>query len=218
MTASARLVRRRGILLLPLFAGALAGTSLLSGCADTPAPPANDPPLSFDYLPKLRLNVATIDIDNAWQPATVPTGIHVEALSPVQPADALKLMAQQRLVPVGTSGHAVLVIEDASLLQLPGQYQGTFQVHLDVSTSDGTHSGYAKAFVTGTRSIVEDSPAAARESLYQLVKRMMADMNTEFEYQIRKSLRDYLQSDAETAPPAQPVQAQPLDAAPKPAQ
>jgi hypothetical protein len=210
MTASDRLVRRRLLVLLPL-----AGAGLLAGCADEPpAPPTEFAPLSFDYLPKLRLNVTSIDIDNAWQPGTVPNATHIEALSPVQPVDALRQMAQERLLPTGTSGHAVFVIEDASLVQRAGQYEGTMQVHLDISTSDGTHSGYAKAFVTATRTIVEDSPAAARASLYELVKRMMQDMNAEFEFQVRKTLRDYLQSSVQTAPPATPVQMQDLNPAP----
>lgn len=191
-------------------AGLLAGAWLLTGCAEEPPPRTDFPPLSFDYLPKIRLNVATVDVDPAWQPATVANGAHVEPLSPVSPVAALRQMVQTRLVPVGASGHAVVVIEDASFIQRGGQYEGNLQLHLDVTTSDGAHSGYAKATVTATRTLVEDLPAAARAALYDLVKRMMADMNAEFEYQIRKSLREYLETGAIGAPPAEPVQSQDL--------
>jgi hypothetical protein len=38
---------------------------------------------------------------------------------------------------------------------------------------------------------------------------MMEDMNVEFEYQVRRSLRDWLQEPT-TAPPPPPVERQPL--------
>ena len=210
MTALARPLSRRTAMLLPLAAACLAA---LAGCAEETPPPAVFEPLTFDYLPKLRLNVSSIDIDNAWQPVTVPGATHVESLAPVQPVDALRLMGQQRLVPAGSNGHAVMVIEDASLLQLNGQYQGTFQVRLDMTNGDGSKSGFAKASVTATRTITDPSPDAARVALYALVKQMMTDMNAEFEYQIRKSLRDVLQTDS-SGPVAAPAPVQSQDLAP----
>lgn len=201
---------RRGFLL------GLAAMALLAGCENAPPPPQEFPLLSFDYLPKLSLNVATVDIEIPWQPGTLPDATHVESLAPEKPVDALKLMLQQRLIPVGGTGRAVALIEDASLVQRPGQYQGTFQVRLNIFTSDGAPSGFAKAYVTGTRTIVEDSPEAARAALYELTKRMMRDMNAELEFQIRRSLRDYLQSSAGAAPLPQPVQTQSLTPAAAP--
>ncbi len=214
MSARFPAVRRRGFMMLPLAFAVLPATGLLTACSEEPPPEFR--PLTFDYLPKLRLNVATVDIDSAWQPATLDQGVHVEALAPQQPADALRLMARQRLLPVGTGGHAVVTIEDASLIQRGMQYEGAMQVHLDLSTSDGARAGEAKASVNATRSIVDTGPAATRAALYELVKRMMSDMNAELEFQIRKSLHDYLQTATDTAPPAQPVQTQDLGTA-KPA-
>lgn len=216
MTASVTLIRRRSAMFMPLAFAAVSATLLLAGC-EKDAPPPEMKPLSFDYLPKLRLNVGSIDIDNAWAPATVPDGTHVEALAPQQPVELLKRMAQERLLPVGTTGHAVLVIDDASLIQRAGQYEGAFAVHLDISTTEGAHAGEAKASVNATRTIVQDSPNAARAALYELTKRMMADMNAELEFQIRKSLHDYLQTAVDSATPAQPVQAQDLQTTPAPA-
>lgn len=187
--------------------------ALLGGCVEEPPPRTDFPPLTYDYLPKIRLNVATIDVDNAWQPTAVPGGTHVEALSPVPPAATLVRMAQTRLVPVGASGHAVLIIDDASLIQRGGMYEGNMQVHLDVTTSDGAHSGYAKAGVTATRTLTADTAPAARAALYDLTRRMMADMNAELEYQIHKTLRDYLEVDGNVAPPP-PVQQETLPGSP----
>jgi hypothetical protein len=207
-TRPAHAIPRRAALLLPLF-----GTALLSACADS-GPPPDFQPLDFSYLTKLRLTVATIDVDASWTPKTVPDAIHVEALSPVSPVEALRRMAQQRLIPAGNDGHAVFVIDDASVLRTDGRFEGNLQVHLDLSTAEGTRSGYAEARVSRTRTIVDNSSDAVRAALYELVRQMMADMNVEFEFQVRRSLHDYLQGGTEVAPPPPPVQQQDLNGTP----
>jgi hypothetical protein len=198
---------RRAALLLPWL-----GAALLAACESTPPPDL--PPFDFGYLTKLRLTVATIDVDTSWTPASVADATHVEALAPVSPVDALRRMAQQRLIPAGTDGHAVFVIDDASLLRSDDRFEGNMKVHLDLSSADGTKSGYAEAQVSRTRTIVDNSADATRVALYDMVKQMMADMNVEFEFQVRRSLRDYLQGSPEVAPPPPPVQQQDLNAAP----
>ncbi len=198
-------ILRRCLLILPLLL-----PLLLGACDSGPAPNADFPPLSYDYLGKLRLSVATIDMDNefAKQGGGDPD---VAALAPVQPADALMRMAQDRLLVSGTSGHAVFVIEDASLIRAPGGFAGTLVVRLDVSTSDGIKSGFAEARVSRTYSAPDTSDAGTKAALYDLVKLMMSDMNVEFEYQVRHKLRDYLQLNEGTAPAPPPVQTQDLN-------
>ena len=188
---------------------ALFGAALLAACGHS-VPEERFAPLDFDYLTKLKLNVANIEIDDSWTPRN--GGRQVGAMSPANPLDALRLMGQQRLVPRGTSGRARFVIEDASIVQTAGQYSGNFLVHLDVATSDGSRSGYAEARVSRSTAITDDSAAGRRAALYELTKQMMADMNVEFEYQVRRSLRDYLQSTDGTAPAPEAVQSQDLDA------
>ena len=97
------MLTRRASLLLPLAVAA---------CAETP--PARDyPPLSYSYLPPLRLNVASIDVEQRF----VPTGAapDVSPVDPVRPVDALRAMAEDRLKAFGSAGRATLVINDASL-------------------------------------------------------------------------------------------------------
>jgi hypothetical protein len=43
---------------------------------------------------------------------------------------------------------------------------------------------------------------------------MMDDINVEFEYQLRRSLSEYLQTTSPGAPPPPPVQSQDLDSTP----
>lgn len=192
-----------------LLVAALAGG--LAACVETP-PPQSFAPLSYDYLTKLRLRVVTIEIDDAYTPKTVTNGEHMEAQAPEAPAAALRRMAQDRLVAGGEGGHGVFTIEDASLVRIGDRYEADFAVHLDVASADGTRSGYASARVTRTRQISDYSPEGTRRELYALTKAAMDDMNVEFEYQVRKSLRDYLMSPGDA--PA-PVEQQDLGAPPK---
>jgi hypothetical protein len=197
---------RRRLLALPLMLA-----PLLAACDPAQQPRTDFPPLSFDYLSKLRLSVATIDIDNASEKLNTADREHLEALAPVAPADALTRMARDRLIQAGSAGHAVFVIEEASLVRAPGGYEGAMHVRLDVSTSDGAKSGFAEARASRTYSSADTSAAGTRAALYDLVKLMMSDMNVEFEYQVKHKLRDYLQAGDGTAPAPPPVQTQDLN-------
>jgi len=214
MTAN-RVSRRAALTVLAVSAAGL--PALLTACGDSEGPVSFDP-LGWDYLPKLKLNVAAIDIDDSWTPHA---GAREKGfLAPTPPVDALRKMAEDRLIAGGTSGRAVFVIDDASIVQSRDTYQGSFAVHLDVSTSDGTRSGYAEARVARTRSISDDGAGQVRADLYAMVRQMMTDMNVEFEYQVNRSLHDYLQTTAPAAPPPGPVEQQDLTspANPNPAQ
>lgn len=217
MTAS-RVTRRVALSTLTMSApvSALGLPGLLAGCGGR-ARPVSFAPMGWDYLPRLKLNVAAIDINAAW---TSRAGNRERGfLAPTPPVDALRRMAMDRLIPAGASGRAVFIIDDASIVQVRDTYQGVFAVHLDVSTSDGTRSGYAEARVLRTRTIDNDSPDGVRAGLYDMVRQMMTDMNVEFEFQVRHSLRDYLQTTEPAAPEQGPVERQDLAAptAPPPA-
>jgi len=199
MTFALRRLVLGATLLAPLF---------LSACSsDDPA--RTYPKLSFDYLSKLRLNVASIDIDDTPPALRDPRDLSI--LAPNKPLDALRQMAQERLLANASSGHAVFVVDDASIVPDHDKLKGSFAVHLDVTTSDGNRTGYAEARVSRTADYENDGPNATRAALDGLVNGMMKDMNVEFEYQIRRSLRGYVQSgDAPAAVVAKPVQSETL--------
>ncbi len=186
---------------------AIAVAALLAGCAADPAPaPAKaEAPLDFAYLTKLRMNVASVDIDNGVPP--VGPGEHIESLAPLPPADALRTMARERVLPGGATGRARVTVEEASITRTDERMDGQLAIRLDVATSDGTRSGYAEARVARSSVIGNDDPRTVAD---RLERQMMADMNVEFEYQVRKSLKDYIQPTATSAPVGVPVEAQPL--------
>ncbi len=186
---------------------------LLSACGESEPPPTFRP-LGWEYLTPLKLNVARVDIDDSWTPraGTREKGF----LAPTPPVDALRKMAEDRLIAGGSSGRAAFVIEDASIAQVRSNYVGRFAVRLDMRTASGTRMGYAEARVSRTRAIRDDSPEGTRAELYDMVRQMMSDMNVEFEFQIRRSLREYLQTTAPAAPGPGPVEQQDLAPPPPP--
>ncbi len=192
------MIARRTVLLLPLLAAA---------CADDDGPQTFAMP-SYSYLTLLRLNVGSVEIDDRSQAVG---GNTIEAMSPLRPADALKQMAHDRLLAGGSAGRAVFVIDQAWIKRANDGLDGRMAVHLDIYAGGDTRVGYAEAQVARRRtsSDMDENP---RRVLYEFVGQMMGDMNVEFEFQVRRSLKEYLQDTAASAPPPPPVQSQDLSA------
>lgn len=184
-------IPRRAALLLPLLAAACGGDE----------PLRDMPPLGYDFLTKLRLNVASVEVGDAPPPSPV------EAVSPAPAGAALRRMALDRLAPGGSIGRAAFVIDEARVVRVGGRLEGFMAVHLDVLTGEGTRSGFAEARVSRSLTARGD----VRGILYDLTRQMMDDMNVEFEFQVRRSLRDWLQ-ETTIAPLPAPVQQQDLGA------
>jgi hypothetical protein len=185
-----------GVLLLPLA---------VAGCGGDEPPPQNFPPLHYEYLRQLRLNVGSVEV----QDHSAPMGDDdIAGQAPVPPAQALAQMAHDRLFAAGLTGQAVFVIDQASIVRGPGgTLDGQMAVHLDVVTSEGARAGYAEARVA-RQHVPGSEEEDVRTVLYDMTKQMMADMNVELEYQIRHSMADWLV--AGSVVPA-PVTAAPLE-------
>jgi hypothetical protein len=190
MTGLIRLPRRTA-LLLPWAVAACGGD----------APSRAMPPLRYDYLPSLRLNVAAVDVGDAPPPGPV------EAQSPAPTGATLRQMALDRLAAGGSSGRAVFIIDAAQVDRNSGNLNGLMAVHLDILTADGARAGFAEARVSRSSTTGSD----LRGALYDMTRQMMDDMNIELEFEIRRSLRDWLQ-DPTAAPPPPPVEQQDLPA------
>lgn len=189
---------RRTALVLPLFAAACG--------RNAPARRTSFPALRYDYLTKLRLNVASVDVDEAAPPAPGT----LEALAPVRPAVAVRDMVRDRLVPAGASGRAVFTVDEALLTRTPAGLDGSMAVHLDILTETGVQAGFAEARVS-RRWSGNGRTDDVRGVLYDLTRDMMGDMNVELEFQIRRALKDWLQ-ETSTAPATAPVEREELSA------
>ena len=196
--APARGLTRRASLLLPLLLAACGGGE-----------PQYFPPLRYNYLPPIRLNVSSIQIEQHFIPSGMPPD--ATQFDPVPPSDALRAMAQDRLQAFGSTGRAVFVIQDASLVRQGDTISGSMDVVLNVyPAAIGPRAGFAEARVTRQHiGHIDD----LRATLYDMTKAMMDAMNVEFEYQIRNRLHDWLASGTAVVPP---VQAQPLDSSDQP--
>ena len=186
------LLSRRSALLTPLLLAACGGDG----------PPRTYPPLRYDFLTPLRLNVATVDI------APLPPPGPLDGTAPIAPSAALRSLAEDRLTAGGSSGRGLVTIDEARVVRAGGGLDGTMGMHLDILAADGTRAGFAEARVTRR---VGNVGRDVRGSVYDLTKQMLDDMNVELEFQIRRSLKDYLQTTG-TAPTPAPVQKQDLGA------
>src|SRR5690348_12789620 len=101
---------RRLTLLIPLW---------LVSCSSEPPLRQDFPPLRYDYLTKLQLNVASIAVSPPPPPGPL------DALDPAPPAQALVQMAQDRLAAGGSLGRAVFVIDQATIARIPDGLEGT---------------------------------------------------------------------------------------------
>ena len=191
------LLRRRLLLLAPLSLAPLA----LAACGGD-GPPRVFTPLRYDYLTPLRLNVATIEM------APLPPPSPLDASSPAPAAQAVQQLIEDRLSAAGSSGRAVAKIDEARIARIGNVLEGTVSVRIDVITADGGRAGFTEARVTRRLS---GFGRDLRGGLYDITKQMLDDMNVELEFQIRQSLRDYLQTTT-TAPAPAPVQQQDLSA------
>ena len=192
-----------------LAGSAVGACLLLAACGGADRTEASFAQPDYSYLPKLRLNVGTIAVEDHVAPAADPNELSQDA--PVPPAQALRQMAGDRLLAAGTSGAGVFTIDQASITGTGGgALDGHLSAHLDILTANGGHAGYAEAHVS--RQFVPGggtSDGGTRAQLYQLTTQMMQDMNVELEYQVRRSLRDWL-VDASGAPIAGSVEQQTL--------
>lgn len=193
---TARGLTRRASLLLPFVLAACGGEQR----TDFPA-------LRYTYLPPFRLNVANIEIEQQFVPSGIPPD--VSQLDPEPPVDALRQMAQDRLVAVGTANTAVFSIANASLTKEGDVIAGQMTVELSIVGPDGERLGFARAEVSRQRTGSTDD---LRGTLYDLTKAMMDSMNVEFQYQLQRNLPQWLVRTSAVPPP---VQAEPLPMTPE---
>ncbi len=197
-------IARRAALLLPF---------LLAACSK-PEPPSFEP-FDFDYLTKIKLDVGTIEIDDAWAPRGAAR--HVEYIAPTRPTKALRLMAEQRLVTGGSAGQALFGIDDASIILYRGRFEASFAVHLELQDADGKQIGIAQARARAARPATDEEDITATQiDLDSLMRKLMGDLNVEFEFQVKQALKQSLQNTAPDAPAPGPVDSQDLSTAPPP--
>ncbi len=181
MTINRRLLLS-SVVLLPLS---------LAACSSPPVP-TSFAPLTYRYLPPITLKVANIQVLDRYVPS--PGAATMIAQAPEAPATALASMAGDRLVADGAPGIATFIIKRASLNQFGSDLTGTLSVELLIRTSSGQQVGFAEASVSRSEPApsVGSSQKRVRAALYQLTTDLMNDMNVQFQYQVQRSLPDWV--------------------------
>ncbi|MCA3396312.1 MAG: hypothetical protein INF85_11790, partial [Roseomonas sp.] len=175
-------------------------------------------PPSYGHLTPLRLKVGRL----ALQEPASGTAMLVEQPAPLQPADVMLRMAQDRLSAAGGPGSARFLIQTARLTRERAAAGGMFspasetfrcvmRCQLEIVSDDNitlaAAAAEARRELTGP--IHDDAERA--EMAERVVKLAGQDLNVEFEFQLRSHLRSWLQLVAgpgETLP--QPVEREAL--------
>ena len=184
---------------------AIVAVSLLAACS-TPPPRPVFPDIRFTTEMPLQLDVASLDVQQAYQmPFRAP---NVEHLFPVPPSRALENWARDRLKPVGHAGQAVFTIRNASVIQteLPTQqgitgafttqpserYDLSIQASLTI-IENGLQVRTATVTTTRSQSLLQGiTPNDRDRAFYDMTKAAMADFDKQMESEIRNTFGDYL--------------------------
>jgi len=177
----------------------------LAGCT-TPPPSPKFPQLTFSHLPSFRLDVQTLDIVDGFR---VLNQADVAPGMPVPPAVAARQWANDRLMPVGTSGSVTFTITEASVIEVPlertsgmrgvvtndqsERYNGKLAAKINIANPARRLKGEVSAEATRSRTVPENLTLNERDRIwFQMSETLVNDLNTELEKAINQFLQPFL--------------------------
>jgi hypothetical protein len=192
-------MNRRTFLLLPALAA-------LAAC-DTPPMRQSFATLTFQDRPQLRLDVAQIEIVQAYKaPGVAP---HVDHLFPQKPADVAAAWGRDVLRAVGQRGMATYTIVDASATEtaLPrsggltqvfrteqsDRYDLHIEVKLDIGNPLLAKTGQVTAAVNRSQTVAENMTLNQREAVwFQMTESAMRELDQKLEAAVREKLAAFV--------------------------
>ena len=194
------MIGRRPVLLLPLAAAA---------CGRRAPPPVTEPfrPEGYGWLTPLRLNVQSVEVVEA------PPGParRADPPAPLVPADEVARMGRERVLAGGLTGTARFTVETATLVRERLGGGGMFsepqerltvmlRCRIEVLGAEGRRVAFAEAESRQGAVRAEGGGNTPAGNAREAVAKAMDDLNVEFELQVRRNLRDWLQDTAPAAP------------------
>ncbi len=195
-----RLSRLLVATLLPVAGLALAACEL--------TPPSGDfPELTYAHLTPLRFDVASVEVEQAYQPSSEAP--NVELLFPVRPGQAAANWGRDRLQAVGASRRMRYIVREAPVIEtaletksgLTGvvtrdqseRYEARLTVEVEILDDGGRTEGNAMTRVVRSITVPENATLHEREEVwYRLTQKVMNDMNTQLEETLKRILFRYL--------------------------
>lgn len=196
--------------ILTIAGAALGAVLALSACANDKPLPGAVAEVGFSHLSSWTLNVARIDMTSAYQsPMQAPNAEH---RMPTSPERAMLDWAKARFQAQGATASpatAMFVIEDASVIetkldQTKGfkglfitepteRYEAKAVASLKLINPATGSDGQVRASAMRSIEISENATLAEREQAWvDLVEKLMADFNTQMEFQVRDHLANWV--------------------------
>jgi hypothetical protein len=178
---------------------------VLSACVTTPMP-INNPPLDYNALPPVRLDVSELLIINDSSTTTATQSLAQYGQSPEQ---ALREWAEKRIETAGTQGMLSLIVKDANfnIVKLPlkdgikgwleRQQAERWDAYLSVMVSiEGSASQYPPAELTismrSSLTLPEDaSDAEKRQTYTSIINKLITLFDAEARKQMDKHFSAY---------------------------
>jgi hypothetical protein len=186
---------------MKLFAAALGGFALaLAACSSPPPAPATFPDLHFTDAAPVRIDAATVEIRDEFQPRFQAP--YVEHEFPVPPQRAIHNLIRDRLRAVDPSSfrHIVVTVTDASAKagQDPETSARRYDVHLAIRIELLDETGIAtrrvNAEVTHSATVEEDiSPDGLDAVWYTLTRNATAALGDEMVKQLDATFGPYVE-------------------------
>jgi hypothetical protein len=185
---------------------ALLGLLLLVGC-ETAASRPTFPDIRFTNEPRLRVDVAAVDLQDAFHASfRFP---NVEHLFPIPPEHAMQNWAEDRLEATGTMRRLRVRIVDASVTEtelprtkgLTGafttdqaqRYDAKAAMSIDILDDRGLSESTIEASVSSTRSVPEGlTPNQRDETWYAMTKDLMTALDRQLEQRMRETFALYV--------------------------
>jgi hypothetical protein len=192
-------INRRVFLFLPALMA-------LAAC-DTPPMRQSYATLTFQDRPPLRLDVAQIEVVQAYKaPGVAP---YVDHLFPQKPADVAAAWGRDVLRAVGQRGMATYTITDASATEsaLPRssgltqifrtEQSDRYDLHIAVKLEVGNpllaSTGYVTATASRSQTVAEDMTLNEREAVwFQMTESAMRELDEKLEAAIKEKLAPFV--------------------------
>jgi hypothetical protein len=179
---------------------------ILSACELTPSS-GTFAELTYSHLAPLRFDVASVEVEQTYQPSSEPP--NVELLFPVRPGDAAANWGRDRLQAVGASRRMRYIVREAPVTETAletktgvsgvvttdqsERYEAHLTVEVEILDDGGRMEGNAMARVARSITVPENATLHEREEVwYLLTQKLMNDMNTQLEDTLQRIFFRYL--------------------------